>query len=80
MWRDEAADILQDHWAESQKYNNLVLDDMLNTLIDSFIDDDPHEFAEIIDIVYEEVMDMPDGKMRMILTSCIDQLAALPIE
>lgn len=80
MWRDEAADILQDHWAESQKYNNQFLHDLLDTLIDSFIEDDPHEFAEIIDFAYEETMNLPDSKARMILTSCIDQLAALPIE
>lgn len=80
MWRDDANDILQDHWAEAQKFNNDFLHEVIDTLIDSFIDDDPHVFVQVIDAAYEDMWNLPDGKPRMILTSLIDQLAELPIE
>lgn len=71
--RDDYMDILQDYYIESEKYGGFVME-VVSTIIDSFLEDDLRDFKDVLDAAYEDAMDMPDGKQRMLLTALIDEM------
>lgn len=70
---DEYLDILQDYYQESERYGGFVME-VVSTIIDSFLEDDIRDFRDVLDAAYEDAMDMPDGKQRMLLTALIDEM------
>jgi len=70
---EDYLDILQDYYKESEKYGGLVME-VVSTIIDSFLEDDFRTFEDVLDAAYEDAMDMPNGKQRMLLTALIDEM------
>ena len=70
---EDYLDILQDYYKEAEKYGGFVLE-VVNTIIDSFVEDDFRTFQDVLDAAYEDAMDMPSGKERMFLTALIDEM------
>lgn len=70
---NEYLDILQDSYKESERYGGFVME-VVSTIIDSFLEDDFRTFQDVLDAAYEDAMDMPNGKQRMLLTALIDEM------
>lgn len=70
---DAYLDILQDYYKEAEKYGGVVLE-VVSTIIDSFLEDDYSVFQDVLDASYEDAMDMPNGKGRMLVTALIDEM------
>lgn len=54
-WRDEAMDILQDFWVAYQQRPNWFMEELLEVLIDSVVEDDDYIFFELVDTIPDDL-------------------------
>lgn len=75
---DQVLDLFQDVYTEAQKgaltTHGFFVEQVVETLMDSFIEDGYPDFLDVLDAAYDDAMFLPHGQPRMLLTFLIDEL------
>lgn len=76
---DDILDHLHQSWEQSQSWMGgsrwvINAQDIIETLIDSFVEDDYRDFLDILDLAHDDMKDFPQGQERRTLESLIEAL------
>tara|TARA_R110000765_G_C18550470_1_gene562211 strand:- start:73 stop:330 length:258 start_codon:yes stop_codon:yes gene_type:complete len=76
---NDVLDLFQDVYSEAQANAGLgqdgfFVEQVVETLMDSFIEDGYPDFLDVLDAAYDDAMSLPHGQPRMLLTFLIDEL------
>ena len=82
---NQVLDLLQDAYTEAQANAGLgqdgyFVEQVVETLMDSFIEDRYPDFLDVLDAAYDDAMSLPNGQPRMLLTYLIDELMQYEID
>ena len=82
---NDVLDLFQDVYSEAQANAGLgqdgfFVEQVVETLMDSFIEDGYPDFLDVLDAAYDDAMSLPHGQPRMLLTYLIDELMQYEID
>jgi len=82
---NQVLDLFQDVYTEAQAnagfgQDAYFVEQVVETLMDSFIDDGYPDFLDVLDAAYDDAMSLPNGQPRMLLTYLIDELMQYEID